>query len=360
MLLQLRDVTNSSCPGKKRFLPATRNQADISIHGRSTEFLSFVVIHNPCSRMNGSGGEEFRVRGRKTLGDRFLCADGREALISEVMALKGRGIGTIVVDGGDGTVSDVMTAVHAAWSTDAFPDIAVLPSGNTNLIASDVGFGMRGIPALECLLEKERLGLLRSNTAQRHPVILGWPGTDRREVLGMFCGLAAFTRGIGLAHQPAILDHYSHNMAVIVTLLSAFAQFTRKASRREWLDGTLLTISRDNGAEEGGSRFLFLCTTLHSLPHGVWPFWEGTSPSGALAWLEVMPHPRKLFPATLSLLAGRATSWVRSDPAFRSGRSSSVTIKMQEELVMDGEKFDTGPYNTVTLTEGKAVTFLRA
>ncbi|MDG6094250.1 acylglycerol kinase family protein [Acetobacter sp. AN02] len=322
--------------------------------------MSFAVVHNPCSRMNGSDGEIFRTQGREMLGDRFLSPQGREALITEVMALRDRAIDTVVIDGGDGTVSDVMTAIHAGWSGETFPDIAILPSGNTNLIAADVGFGMRGIPALECLLEKERCGLLRKRTARRHPIVLSWPETGRRDVLGMFCGLAAFTRGIGLAHQPAILDHYSHNTAVVVTLLSAFSRLLHREGRREWLDGTQLTMSRDGGAGEGGARFLFLGTTLHSLPYGVWPFWEGVPPGGALAWLEIMPHPRRLLPATLSLLSGRAPAWLRGDPAFRSGRSATITIRMDERLVIDGEELDTGPRGVVTLSEGKAITFLRS
>ncbi|MDT8871316.1 diacylglycerol kinase family protein [Komagataeibacter rhaeticus] len=49
----------------------------------------------------------------------------------------------IVIDGGDGTVSDVLSAVHRHYAPDRLPAIAVLPSGNTNLIA--------GMWALACV-----------------------------------------------------------------------------------------------------------------------------------------------------------------------------------------------------------------
>ncbi|MCI1321415.1 MAG: acylglycerol kinase family protein [Acetobacter sp.] len=322
--------------------------------------LSFALIHNPMSRRNEGDGQEFRRRAAELLGDRLVCPSSRERLYIDVAALCREDIGCIVVDGGDGTVSDVMTAIQAARPTGPFPDIAILPSGNTNLIAADVGFGMRGIEAIERLIERDKAGTLRDGCNVRHPIILSWPETDRRPVLGMFCGLAAFTRATRLAHQPDVLNRYSHGMAVAVTIFLALCRLLSGKGRREWLGGTELTMSRDGGPEDSGGRFLFLCTTLHHLPYNLWPFWSGEADGGALIWLEVLSRPRSLISSVFSLLTGRVPASLKNNPSFRSGKSASFVMHMQEGLVMDGHEYDTGPNGYLKLTEGRAVAFLRA
>lgn len=107
------------------------------------------------------------------LGENFIPSDSRTETTSHVRQLYERGITTIAIDGGDGTVSTALTAIARAYPADKLPDIAVLPSGNSNLIAGDVGFGLRGIEALDRLNK----GAMRSS--MRTPIRLSWPDTDR-------------------------------------------------------------------------------------------------------------------------------------------------------------------------------------
>src|SRR3546814_6394575 len=48
------------------------------------------------------------------------------------------GVDLLVVDGGDGTVRDVISAAPAAFG-DRMPRMAILPSGKTNALALDLG-----------------------------------------------------------------------------------------------------------------------------------------------------------------------------------------------------------------------------
>ena len=49
----------------------------------------------------------------------------------------------LVVNGGDGTVQAVLTAIHNGQPFETAPPLAVLPNGKTNLIALESGLGGR-------------------------------------------------------------------------------------------------------------------------------------------------------------------------------------------------------------------------
>jgi diacylglycerol kinase family enzyme len=51
-------------------------------------------------------------------------------------------VGTIIIDGGDGTVRDVLS-LAARHFTEWMPRIAIIPSGKTNALAHDIGIGKR-------------------------------------------------------------------------------------------------------------------------------------------------------------------------------------------------------------------------
>ncbi|OUJ14508.1 diacylglycerol kinase family protein [Acetobacter sp. DsW_063] len=320
------------------------------------------LIHNPRSRRNARDGDgEFEREAARQLGPMFLTPSDRDELFTEIKALAAQGVRCIVVNGGDGTVSDVMSAIIAVYPPGELPALAILPSGNTNLIAEDVGLKNRGVAALTTLLERERNGTLFANTQTRHPIVVSWPGSNRAPIAGMFCGLAAFTRGIELAHQPAILNRYSHDMAVLATVIWAVRQLLRKETRRRWMNGEVMSLAIDEGAPEDAARFLFLCSALHRLGHGVWPFWNSATPAnGGFFYLDILANPKKLPRALASLMRSQKPGWLRSSSTYRSGQAGSVRIETRDRLVLDGEELDTGPDGCILLAQGPGIAFVNA
>src|SRR4029453_13687033 len=75
----------------------------------------------------------------------------------------------IIVNGGDGTVQAVLTALFDA-DPDTLPLLAVLPSGTTNMVAADVEAMRHPVPALQRLLQATDEGRL-GGTAVRRPVM---------------------------------------------------------------------------------------------------------------------------------------------------------------------------------------------
>lgn len=317
------------------------------------------LIHNPRSRRNIKNTEQFAEQARAALGPLFLCPEGRTALVDAVEELARQDIRVIAVDGGDGTVSHVISAVLNAYPRERLPALSILPSGNTNLIASDVGCSLRGMSALSGLLDKARQGTLMKSVSWRQPVIVSWADPELLPVAGMFCGLAAFTRAIELAHNPVILDRYAHDTAIFATILWGLRLFLRKDVRNQWLGGTPMTITVDGGTPDDHARFLFLCTGLHKLSRGVWPFWLDSSPTGGLIYLDILGHPPRLMRGLFSVLRGRISSRLRASNAYRSGMAATISIRTQDHLVMDGEELKAGEDGLLHLTEGPRMAFVR-
>ncbi|MFT8517302.1 MAG: diacylglycerol kinase family protein, partial [Acetobacter persici] len=115
----------------------------------------FALIHNSRSRRNLKADGRYLDCARRILGPLFFSPDSQDALHDVIEDLARQNVGCLVIDGGDGTVGNVLSALYASsYPKDRLPMIAVLPSGNTNLIAADVGFGLRGEEALQRLQDR--------------------------------------------------------------------------------------------------------------------------------------------------------------------------------------------------------------
>ncbi|MBV1837096.1 diacylglycerol kinase family protein [Acetobacter estunensis] len=320
---------------------------------------SVALIHNSRSRLNIHDGGAFAREARALFGDNFIEPKGQSELSEAMVELARREVQLIVINGGDGTVSNVLSALLVCWPQDRLPALAVIPSGNTNLIASDVGCPTRGLPALALLREKVRTGTLMDDVRWRHPVVVSWSDPKRRPVAGMFGGMAAFTRGIEIAHAPAILDRYSHDTAVLMTIFYGLRQFLRAEVRQKWMAGTPMTLTVDGQTSDIRSRFLFLVTGLHRLSRGVWPFWLDTPARGSVIYLDIAGNPPGLARGLLSVLRGRISQRLRRSAAYHSGMAAEIMIETHDRLVMDGEELAPGEDGRVWLREGPRLAFIQ-
>lgn len=329
--------------------------------GRHGVSEPFALIHNSRSRRNGVEDGSFRKRAARALGPLFFHSTSRTLLPEAVAELARREVGVIAVDGGDGTVSDVMSAIHRFYPTDALPALAVLPSGNTNLIAADVGFGLRGRAALERLTVMARAGTLRSTVARRDALAIRWSDSTRPVALGMFHGAAAFTKGVRIAHRPAILNRFSHDIAVAVAIASSLGRLMFRSTRRKWLAGNPVTLAVGAEAPRTMDCFLFMATTLRCLPRGMWPFAarQGADDGAGLAYLNVRAFPERLLAATWASLRGETPAWLDSAPAYERGRADCLSLRIDGSFVLDGEIWDSGPDGRTILTAGPRFDFIR-
>lgn len=101
------------------------------------------VVTNPRSRANQGNRLERRLRSALGPDDALGAPEDLAALETLLAGWRREGRHTVVVNGGDGTVHRVVTAMVRTWG-DALPRLGVLPAGTMNIIANSVG--VRGRP----------------------------------------------------------------------------------------------------------------------------------------------------------------------------------------------------------------------
>jgi hypothetical protein len=292
------------------------------------------LVRNPLSRRNRKAGARPHLAGGEVL---LAEPDSIEGLTEALADFARREVGLVIVDGGDGTVREVLTALPHAYG-DILPKLAVLSSGTTNLIAADVGAGRADAGTVRTLDEAMRTGRVASLVQRRSTLQVSWPEGERAPVHGMFLGAAAFTRATDISVRLVRQGRVDESAGIAATLMSALAQ----------------TVAADGAPVSGGRRFVFLASTLEKLVLGLWPFWgEG----GGVRYLDIAAPPKRLVSALPAVMRGRPRPWMEA-AGYRSGSAARIDLELREPFVVDGEVFETGPSGRVRLTPGLMVDFV--
>lgn len=320
---------------------------------------NIALIKNPTSRLNRSEDLKFSQFASEWLGHHYCAPDSLENLNKMIVHCASENVECIIVDGGDGTISQVMTSIYHAYAADKMPSLVILPSGNTNLIAQDIGFGVRGLQALQRVKVLSERNRLLGAVQHRHALKIEWSDTSRPAVLGMFSGTAAFTRAVNIAHDPTILKNFAHDWAVGITMFFTLLKLLSPQTRDAWLSGEACKIQYDQQESINENSFLFLATTLQNLSNGMWPFWGGVHDDQRLHYLNVKSYPSKFIRACWALLRGKAPQWLRDSPSYQSGIAKRIEMNIQQEIILDGEHFDTGKDHCIYFSVGPEFSFVR-
>jgi hypothetical protein len=308
------------------------------------------LIRNPLSRRNRKAG----ARDAMAVADVLVAEpDSVEALAETLRDFARREVGLVIVDGGDGTVREVLTALPAGYG-EAPPRLAVLSSGTTNLIAADVGAGRADPSTVQMLAAIARAGAGAASVERRSSLAVSWPDGSRPTVHGMFLGAAAFTRATEISVRLVRQGRIDESAGVAATLMSALAQTFAGPERERWLQGDPMTVTLDGAEPEAGARFVFMASTLHKLVLGIWPFWGGGE---GVRYLDVASPPRRLVAALPAVMRGRPRPWMQA-AGYRSGATSSIDVALDQPFVIDGEVFEAGPGGVVRLSAGLDLEFL--
>lgn len=301
------------------------------------------VIRNPRSSRNARSGAAKRVVAT-ALEIPVAEPETPLALTAALRRFRAEGVELLGIDGGDGTVRDVVTALIAlGWS----PRLAIMPSGRINLIAGDVGLrrggeaGLREIAALARGVDHartERRPLLRLDRAGAAPVY------------GMFAGAAAFAEACRLTNAYIHPRGLGGDAAIAAAIVMALG----RTAAGKTTPGEPMTVAIDDQPSVNGRHFLLLATTLERLPLGLWPFWsEGT---GGMHLLDVAAPPKALPRALLPLMVGWKRDWM-PDAGYRSRDVQAVDLSLSAPVVLDGEEFTPGADGRIRLSTGPVMEF---
>ncbi len=304
------------------------------------------LLRNPHSTRN----RRSRPARQAPAGVRVIDCARLEELSPRLREAHEAGTDVLLIDGGDGTVREVLTRLPDIWGA-RMPAIGIVPRGNTNLIARQGG----AVTAPDALAEIVRrraagLALVRRRLAM---LKVEWPDLQRPPLRGFMLGWGLYVDATRIARAELGVVGPAQIPFAIAKMLRRMMFGTEGRRMRQ---GIAAAITADGAALADGRRLIGLATSLgRRLLVGLNPFWgEGTGP---IRWLDVQAPGRRLLAALPFALTGRPRRWMRR-AGYHSGRARRFELALDTEFIMDGDFFPPPIGGPLTITAEEQITFI--
>lgn len=265
------------------------------------------------------------------------------AALSEVLAEFSRdGIEYLAVDGGDGTVRDVLTCGQAIWGAGDWPTLIVVPKGKTNALAVDLGLPQ------EWSLTDALAAVKGRGRVERAPLLITPEDPARETVLGFFLGSGVFTLSIDAgqdAHRLGAFNSFAVGLAIGWSIVQVL--FGGKANR--WRAATPMDLRRlSDGAPlphgphgAMGERFLMVATTFERFPLGLKPFGDHVAPGIKVGLID--SPVRRVMALVPGVLLGAFPGFLARNGAHRVV-VDGLDMTLGGSFIIDGEAYPAGRY----------------
>lgn len=306
------------------------------------------VIYNPRSHRNQGADFDCGVCPQVHIA----TPEKRDALPEALADFARAQIDLLVINGGDGTVRDVLTCGNGIFG-DNWPAIAVIPKGKTNALTVDLG-----VP-LEFSLQDAIDAFDKGERVVRRPLeISDLEQGPKSRVLGFILGAGAFTRATKAGQSAHKLGAFN-SAVVAVTALWALGQALFASRKNPWRRGSRMAIAlgkggvpmAHSGVGDPDYRQLLLATTLERLPAGLKPFGRLRSGLRMLALDQV----GRRTTATLPIAALGALQSGLREKGIHQLSLSEFTLAIDDAFIFDGEAFPAGRYR---IGQGPALEFI--
>jgi hypothetical protein len=259
-------------------------------------------------------------------------------------AFASAGVDLLVIDGGDGTVRDVLSRLPEAFAVP--PRLAIVPSGKTNALALDLG----ARPGWTAAAAAQRALSDPGSVKTRTPLEIRWSDQPERRLRGFVFGTGAYVRATVLAQKAHHLGVFN-SAAVALTLMAAIARTLLGDARDPWRVGEPVSLSLDDTPQAVRARFLVLASTLKRFPLKARPFGP---PSEGLKVLDVDAPPAWLWRAVATIVFGAEGRWL-AKRGYRRAQVRSLRLTTGGDFVLDGDTYSGGD---LTVTRGPALDFV--
>ncbi len=307
------------------------------------------VIYNPRSHRNK--GQDLVLGGRENV--MVATPEKRSQIIDALSDFASSGIDYLIINGGDGTVRDVLTCGQSVFGDD-WPVIAVLPKGKTNALGVDLG-----APKDWSLCDA--IDAFANNAhVTRRPIEIAPVGSDGAPVRGFIMGAGAFTLGTEAgqdAHSFGLFD----SLAVGLTTGWAVLQALFGRDSNPWRRGVAMSLRglpsgkpvAHSGHGDVRRREIMFASTLCRMPLGIKPF----GPEREGLKLALMDKPRRRLMLALPLvLTGWQPKWLASAGVHQVDLEA-FEFEIDGRFILDGEAFPAGRYR---VSQGPELTFVTA
>lgn len=312
------------------------------------------VLSNPESTINAAGMSGVRsvLRSASNVVHYELSTLDD---IDEALALFGRANPSLlVINGGDGTVGQVLAALLYRNPFTVTPPIAILPGGQTNLAALDLGYRGRQEKVLKKLLRIVRNGKVTDRLVLKHLIELDLgDGTPPR--VGTFFGGTSIVKGLMWCRRHGYRPGRSNQWAHFKVFLSLIPEFMGLKRSTGTLAPSSIYLKARGRADISGDFSMLIVSTLDRLIFRMKPF--GTVGQGSLQYSLIEPGGKSLRRALWGQLTG---AFGRGKlEAVHVGRSDAVDIIPGGPVTLDGEIYDIEEGRKLSLKGNRSLTFVK-
>ena len=312
------------------------------------------VLINPASGGNKNGLPEIR---RSIGAYPGVChRDVRKPpeVLAALEQFAREDVNLVVVNGGDGTVQAVLTALFHHRPFENLPLLAVLQSGTTSMTARDVGFAGSAAKALDRIFRWAQTGAGTPRIIQRPVLQVRAPGHEPH--YGMFFGTAGIYQGIQYFHRNINSRGLKGELGPGLTI----ARFLWSASFRRsgFISPHPITVALDDRPPRRMDCLLLLVSTLERLFLGLYPYWGDEK--GALHFTALRARPRYLMQTLPSILRGRRNRHARPENGYFSHNASEIRLNLDGGFTIDGQLYTPANSREPTVVQsGATAAFLR-
>jgi hypothetical protein len=295
-------------------------------------------------------GVIYNPRSHRNLGADFDCGvcphvhiaqpNERGQLPLALADFAAKDIDLLVINGGDGTVRDVLTCGQAIFGDD-WPAIAVLPKGKTNALTVDLG-----VPD-DWTLQDAIDALDHGTRVYRRPMTVARMDDPGSRVAGFILGAGAFTKATQAGQSAHKLGAFD-SMVVAVTALWALLQSLFATRSNPWRQGARMRIGlgaadapmAHSGHGDPEMRQLLFASTLERLPAGIKPFGALRSGLKLAAIDQISRRSTALIPLVLT---GTVRNGLR-ERGIHQLAATHFSLAIEDQFILDGEAFPAGHY----------------
>lgn len=246
-------------------------------------------------------------------------------------------IDLICVNGGDGTLSMVLTELLRRKTDEEMPLIAALPGGRTNMSHGDVG--LRGHPAkgLKRLIAWAEGGGRGGEVIDRCVLSLRRvPDEDRH--YGLFVGAAVIYKASQNLWDKRDQSKVPGIGTVLGTVVEVSSLVTSLVFGRRPFEATRIRALVDGEEIEQKNFVMLFVTTLERMALGARPFW-GVHDGGPLRLTSIAHDHRHFVRATIAGIRGRPSSVLAPEQGYESRSGREIELFLDEPVTLDGELF---------------------
>lgn len=277
--------------------------------------------------------------------------DGVLGLDKALIGMNRRGVDTLILAGGDGTMQAAFTDAINNRRFDRAPRFVALPCGMTNVIANDCGLRGSPAPSLEHFLRRREAG----DAVPLRRALLSVTRGARAPIHGFFLGAGAFHAAVKFSRDHVQSRGAKRSLALAMSVGGYILKYAADSAARHDSVQIEFDAGGPEDAPERADLTVYLATTLAKLGSGMFPFWgEG---AGAIAATAVAHPARRILSAAPSALRGKSRPWFQST-GYRSWRTDRSVMRFEAPFVFDGEIFEASKNEDTVFGTSHNVDFL--